>query len=937
MIHPVRPRLSSLLALLTCLIAAHPARAQGAPAGFDLSSPAAARRVAARFDFEPVAGDTSTLPRNWIRAQHDPPVRDRPGFPIWNRGVLDREHAHAGSGSVRLDLEGGSASLLLDPGVIQVFPDADYAVVAQVRTRGVDHARARLVARLLDRSGEPVPGSEASSAPTRAADWTPIVVRVPGDRPESVSLQIELLFEQPGPDPDHPDPDLEIVRQDYQGSAWFDDIAVLQIPRVEAWIDHPGNLVPGDQQPKVGVFVRDLVSEPLAVRFAVRDHTGALVDSHEQPFRGGRLETDWTPAVDRFGWYHADVAVLREGVRIGSAETAFIWAPSERDPGQRVSARSGAPFSISVGALPDSGLETLGDLALAANFPRVLTTLSDDQGRVDEPRVAALTKLAGALAREGAEVGLAIERLPDSESSIGGPTPVLRALRDDEADGADWLEPILVDLGYRVRWWRVGGFEETLDALAIAEVGGAAARLRDLVPGAILACPWSSFHAIDPGVVRTGVAISQTVDPSIIPDEISNALSGVGDLGSGRAAWEMPEHTAVFEPATAGQAAIDEMLLGAMHAWVGFTDDGAGGAPSGSLRLHDGWRWREGRRPQLVPTPAGAAWLTLVDMLRDRRAELLPRVAPGVRGLLLTPSRNASERTDSVAAFWAEPGANPPRSLTLLLANEAVERVDQFGNAERIEPGVLENSSVRAHTIGLESGPVFVRGVNPELLRFLASIRLEPSMVRSDTEPQEAALVLENPWTTSIQGEFFILEPGNLSTGTRANQDRRWDIDPRFGPFALGSGARLDLPVEVDVSPAVGSGPARMVVDIDLSSPTVSDFVRIERTIEVGLDTLRMHLLASYEPDPSGADIALYAVIENTGDAPQNITLKIDAPGFSPQRSGPSGVLPGRRLIKVFPFPGGRERLSGLEIVAGLTNRETGERLRTSLPIDSGP
>ena len=99
MIHPVRPRLSSLLALLTCLIAAHPARAQGAPAGFDLSSPAAARRVAARFDFEPVAGDTSTLPRNWIRAQHDPPVRDRPGFPIWNRGVLDREHAHAGSGA----------------------------------------------------------------------------------------------------------------------------------------------------------------------------------------------------------------------------------------------------------------------------------------------------------------------------------------------------------------------------------------------------------------------------------------------------------------------------------------------------------------------------------------------------------------------------------------------------------------------------------------------------------------------------------------------------------------------------------------------------------------------------------------------------------------------------------------------------------------------
>jgi hypothetical protein len=940
MIHPVGPRLYAIAALLLTAGAAAPAQTLGGtPAGLlDTATPAAARRVAASFEFEPIPGDTSTLPANWIRAQHDPPNRVRPGFPIWNRGVLDREQAHSGSGSVRLDLEGGSASLLLDPGLIQVFPDADYAVVARVRTRGVDHARARLVARLLDREGDPVPGSEVSSAPTLAQDWSPVVVRVPGDFDESVSLQIELLFEQPGPDPDHPDPALEIVRQDFQGSAWFDDISVLQIPRVEAWVEHPGNLIPGDEPPAVGLFVRDLVAEPLRIRYELRDHDGALVDEYETAFVGGRLETEWTPEVDRFGWYGASVAVLRGTTRIGSAETAFIWAPPRQTDAGRVSARGPAPFSLSVAGLPDEGLHTLGDLALDARIPRVLTRLDDPPGEVTPERVEAVTALAGRLSREGSELGLAIGRLPESVSAIGGPTPVLRALADDGADGADWIEPLAVDLGHRVRWWRVGAFDETLDALAIAEIAEAIDRLGDLVPGAVLETPWSSFDAVGPAAARSGVAVAQTVDPSIIPGEVAAALSGVGDIARSRglAIWDRPDHTAVFRAGGDDRAAIDEMLLSALHAWIGFTGDPREDARGRSLRLHDAWRWRGGRRPQLTPGPSGAAWLTLVEMLRDRRGEILPRVAPGIGGALLTPNATAPGGTDPVAVFWPEPAPEPAPALTLLLASGAVERVDIFGNRETLEPVVLENSSVRAHTLALPNGPVFVRGVDPELLRFLASVRLEPSRVRSDTEPQEVALAVDNPWRSSIQGEYFILEPGNLSTGTRANQDRRWGIDPRFGAFAIAPGAGASLPVEFDVSPAVGAGPARLVVDIDLSGPTASDFVRVERTIEVGLDTLRLHLLASYDPDPSGETVVVFAVVENTGATSQNITLKVDAPGFSPQRSAPTAVPPGRRVVKSFPFPEGRALLAGREVVAGLTNRETGERVRTSIPIDGG-
>ena len=218
-------------------------------------------------------------------------------------------------------------------------------------------------------------------------------------------------------------------------------------------------------------------------------------------------------------------------------------------------------------------------------------------------------------------------------------------------------------------------------------------------------------------------------------------------------------------------------------------------------------------------------------------------------------------------------------------------------------------------------------------------MRLDPQRVQSDTDPHDADLVMANPWGSAVQGEYFIVEPGGLSTGGRASQDRRWQISPRFGSFAIVPAADARLPITFDVSPAVGAGIAPLVVDLDLGSPTVADFVRVERTIEVGLEHISMHLLASFEPDPFGPDVVVYAIIENTGDTPEDILLKVSAPGhtgYSPQRAASTPVMPGRRLIKAFPFPDGRALLAGVDVTVGLTIRASGSRLRKPIRIDNG-
>ncbi|MEM7756262.1 MAG: hypothetical protein AAF297_11565, partial [Planctomycetota bacterium] len=87
---------------------------------------------------------------------------------------------------------------MLDPGVVSVFPDADYLITAMVRTEGLDRARPRLAARLLDADGATIPGSERLSELVRtSARWSPVAVELPGDDSAAAYVQVELLLLQP--------------------------------------------------------------------------------------------------------------------------------------------------------------------------------------------------------------------------------------------------------------------------------------------------------------------------------------------------------------------------------------------------------------------------------------------------------------------------------------------------------------------------------------------------------------------------------------------------------------------------------------------------------------------------------------------------------------------------------------------------------------------
>lgn len=909
------------------------ARTDGKAPDDGFGRPVSADRVTRRFGFEEYETNPTNLPQNWIRAQHDPPARVRPEFPIWNQAHLDETVSFSGRASARLPTRGGSASLLLDPGVVPVFPDADYVVTAHVRTHGATHARARLAVRLLDATGRPIAGSEVSSRPveTRGA-WRPLMVHVPGDSSQAVSLQIELLYEQPGSRGVLPYEDLEIVPQDFTGAAWFDDIAVVQVPRVELWNEWAGNLVPHDERPEVRLFVRDLVGRELDISFVAHDVLGRPIDREKIVFEGGRLVHTWTPSLDRYGWYRVSVDVTQDGVRVGSAFSDLLW----RAPG-----RGGdwspilSDTSISVGGIPTPGLGELGDLLLASGLGRVLTELWFEGTPADEERIAALSALANRLSPVNRELGVILPGLPPEVSDLRGVIGLLDAVTDSSSDGAEWLGEHLIDLGHRVRWWRIGAIGEAFDGGAAPDFAAAVSRVRGFVPGAMLEVPWSPLNRLEPGLVTPGLVVSQRLEPWIATSEVGRVIDDFGVLSAraGHAGWDLPRQVSVFRVHDADRIgldhAIDEMLLRVLHARAAI-DGGDGSGRGRSYRLDGGWRWQGGRRAQLMPEPSAGAWLTLMEFMHGRTVERLGSVAPGVEGMLLVPGRNAPRGLTSVVVLW--PGETPDRAdhARLLFADGPVRVVDRFGNAGMVESGAIGTTTAIAHSVEL-GGVTYVDGVDPELIRFVSRVRVEPALISTGLDRRPVEFVIENPWESAISGKFFVVEPGGLSGGDPGARDRSWDISPRIGSFAVDPGSTVRIPITFDASAGVESGARPLMADLEISTPTTSARIRVERLVEVGLEHITMDLFASHGPR---GDVVVFAEVTNTGPEAEVVHLYASAPGYARQRSAPTTLTPGQQVVKVFPFEGARGALAGREINVGLFIRETGGRLRRSVKID---
>jgi hypothetical protein len=918
---------------ICALLAAMTASAQPpAPAQPPVNRPFAARRVVYQFDFEPDAREVFELPRYWDLAQDGSrSAGSRPGFPAWNSARLAVDAAFAGSGAVKLTTQGGSVSLRLEPGVVPVFPGTEYLVSARLQTRGLVHARAGLIARYLDKANKPIPGASSRSELVSSAgtEWTLITASLPGNFPGAAYVQIDLEILQPEQFAHTEHDKHQVWKQDFTGSAWFDQVAVVQLPRAAISTPSPINILRAPQRPRVSVMLRDLTGEQITGILTLQDAAGRTVDETSRALSGGVW--DWEPKVAEFGWYRATLELRTGDRRIGATYVDLTWLPEIR--GHSTSSDSGK-FSVILNTLPADRrpllpefVEALGASGGAVTIPvwNERTTPADID-LLCRDLIPVLERLRATQSR----VAFSLPRIPDALAAdlrLEASHPLLAFVPGEKVWGP-YLVPLLDKFGQSVQRWQIGSIGGIAGPIDVAHAAAARASgvLSSLVPGPLIELPWPGEQG---PLTFTGTDVGLVVS-------VPTALHGAGltDFATQWLVDKGPPPTLVLNALSNEFSRLDScigLVKQGVQLWT------ARQANPPTLAIVEPWEWTGPSGGPPMPRPELAAWANLAERLRDRRAagRLEPR--PGVSCIILAPTASSS-RSGALVLWRDSPDVRDP-FLSVYLGDAPVDVVDLFGNRQSLAPGPVDGASRGgtgrakspvAHRLPVTDSPLFIENVDVDLAIFAASFRLEPPFAATSTNEHEIAMLLSNPWKSRVEGRITVLEPGGLSSDG-ASRDRSWRITPRSSAFTMGPGELARIPVSVAFSPVEEAGPKDFLVEIEVAGTRDYSPIRLHTTLEIGVSDFQVELTYRIS---SGTDVAIEVHVTNRGKETASYELSGFAEGYPRGKVYISDLPPGALATRRLAFPGGAATLRGQRVAVGVQDVTTQSRATRSVLIE---
>lgn len=933
--------------------------------------PASIGRIARHFDFEERGFNAFDVPLYWFRAQHDPQVRQREGFPITNLGRLDYDApAASGIGSVRLDTSGGSTSLRLEPSVVPVFPSVQYAVGAMVRVGSLNHARPRLAARLLDENGQPVAGTSVSRViePPRSgwpADFTPVLLKLPEAPDAAVSIQVDLELVQPQELQGGSHNAFELWYEDYSGSAWFDDIVIVQLPTASLATSRPSNAFLATERPEIVGNIRDLSGDAMKVDLYVRDMEGAIVAHRREDFGMGAREFRWEPPLSRLGWYEAELVVSVGQTPMLRLFERFVWLPDfQRSMSAAATAESMAPSRQDITALADRrrfGLVVPGALAgITHEFADELVERSGGRSLL----VTAQSPAAQGGDREsliGPWNQLA-ERISTLRSRLGVQTTIMLTVAEDPAatghvslgdqafsileDGTIWDEVLvgLIDrLAESVERWHIGPLGS--DALAGTaanrqRLATISQRLHRLAPDPMVGVPWSgrfdpSQAPLPSGDRKWSLTVQAPAEAD--GDWIADATRRMATM---TASGTIAEATIVLEPLDREQygrrASVSRLAEQVLSFWDTLEIPQL---PSGleypqtplRLALSDAWDWQENDGQSGPSTTAAlAAWRGMSDRLAGMRRIYEFETIDGVRASLYEPILPRVDGSGGLLVLRAAKGLKS-QGFEWYLGEQAVRVFDVFGNLTQVDPVEVPEPSVPTprlvHRIDLSDLPVFVDDVDTDLLMFVASLRLEPDLLPAIDMEHPCALVMQNPWPGVTSVRARVVSPGGF--GGRPVAERAWEISPRLTELLLEGGQERRTPMNIRFRRSEPAGRKSLGLELDIRGENSARRVRVDVPFRIGLDYIDVTATARRSAD----GVLVTVEVRNLGERPVTLEATAIAPGVGRQRAMIPQLTAGATARRELLLRGADLSVGAERIVLAIEDVDIGARLNYQVDV----
>ncbi len=916
-------------------------------------------QVIKHFDFdERKAGNFEDLPMYWTRLSGN-------GLPRYTTAQFDHDLGFPHEPSLRVDLAGGNFALEYAHPDLRVEADAQYRVVARIRTRKLEHARAFVAAYFADASGARVPATERvsdlvggaqetaqqerrsaqpadasqadnppdASAPIDPADdWRHLLIMMPPPPPTARSLRLQLWVAQDEawvvPPAGKVDP---ITREDVAGAAWFDDITVFRLPSVQLSLDSPGGVYLDGARPTVSLRVQNPSSTALRAEVVVfaDDETAAEITRYEEPMAPGIVEIREHPIdglslgafVARARVFHGDELLIERRVHLRMLPALPPRDVRFADIGIDLSEIRAGDF--------DGLLELIDRLHIGAvKLATPLVGESDLSRELEyyQKLRPLVTRLAG---KQVDACGVLIAPI----DPLRNRRPTVAQFAVDGERLATHCGPLLGFLGGNINTWQLGAADE--GALAegawnddtLANLRAAFARLSN-APQFVLPQPLANTRTTSDRLAALLGAEPREVDdtPLELPPGIE--VRSVR-IANDRAPRTLPWHLdfLAFEAVDRARQRIGAASPGG-ESWVELAFDGPIDTPEriadyaqrivlalalGSPRVYVPPPFR------LVQDDGHARWRT------DSAYPVLRTLATALGGK--TPTHIVNLPPDGVGIIFRGVDHATLVAWTWVGGAEAVNRDFDFGDELRPisltgEPIELEHAGEKT-VVPLRALPILIENVDSTLIDLQKSIELAPTTF----EPQDTAPLVRvrfrNPYAQPLLATLEFEPP------------RDWEVSGGTMELRIGPETDAIQDIGLRIPPTESRLDLKCKLTLKVTSP-VARTIEIERPLTIALKGFKTDTRAHWVEQ----NLIVTQLIRNDTEDTVSFTTACQAPGSRRQTGAFLRLRPGETRTQQYvyskmPFLAGHELLVTLEEIEG--TRRLNQRIRVPMRSKAQP
>lgn len=723
--------------------------------------------------------DFDGWPQAWQR-------RRGSGYPHYLEVKISQEPSFAGECCFRMNLNGGAAAASCPPQPYDA--GSEYVAEVQIKTIGLKHDRAFLALRFLDDKNRIVQ-SEISRHDRTPDVWNKVRVGpVFCEKPEVRSVIVELHLE-PG------------ETQDLRGAALFDELRLSRLPRKNVRGRRPYNVFPVGEPVELSLTLTGISEPTLRARLELFDRAGRSISSDErtsvldpkQPLAPRTVI--WKPKVSEPGYYRGEVSLFGAAGLLQKDATSLVIVEPLAKLGEPTSGSGEFGWSVA-DATHVPRVDQLHALLHETGVRRLKYPVWFDPKKADGGVL--LKKLINRLNVQGIAIVGTLTPQPQETNARFMPVEISAAqtFRLDRDKWFPTIEPVLLDLAFKVRGWQLGddrdfGFQELPGAVErIAAVKKEFDRIeQDALVG--VAWSWLSEHAQETRPAWKYLAL--TAVPDLTAEETKQYMALPEQPGVERwlslSALPSEDYTIdvrvrdlvdrVVAAKTAGAQGV--FFLDPFHSETGLIE-------------------RNG-----APTEMYIPWRTLTAVIDGARPMSPARLPGGSRNQLFL-------RENDVAMLLSN---DVPTTETADLEGN-VRFFDLWGRT--IPPRQEAGKSV----IDVGPVPIVAVGLDRETFVWDAACKIEhPQLQESFGVGQPSAITIVNTFKQTVQGKITIVAP----TG--------WVVRPSTFDVSLAEGEKLRLPFQVVLPLSATSGVELLRIEHDLASDKRRRF-HLFREVQIG-------------------------------------------------------------------------------------------------------